>query len=250
VSDWLEIDRYALAMTHTLQAEITAAYAAYDFHAVTQKLQAFCSEDLGGFYLDILKDRLYTAGENSAARRSAQNALYHITQCLHRLMAPILSFTAEEVHEVLTGKNDASVFIGEWYALPALENSADIATRWNALRSVRAEVQKRLEELRAAGAIGSSLQAEVDVFVSTATYRALSVLGDDLKFVLITSAATLHNDNHVSDAIRIEANPSTHTKCERCWHYRADVGSDKNHATICARCVSNLYGEGEVRKYA
>ena len=250
VSDWLEIDRYALAMTHTLQAEITAAYAAYDFHTVTQKLQAFCSEDLGGFYLDILKDRLYTAGENSTARRSAQNALYHITQCLHRLMAPILSFTAEEVHEVLTGKNDASVFIGEWYALPTLDNSSDIATRWNALRTVRAEVQKRLEELRAAGTIGSSLQAEVDVFVSSATYQALTVLADDLKFVLITSAATLHNDNHASDAIRIEANPSTHTKCERCWHYRDDVGSDANHPTICARCVSNLYGTGEVRNYA
>ncbi|MEQ1555498.1 MAG: class I tRNA ligase family protein, partial [Gallionella sp.] len=174
VSDWLEIDRYALAMTHTLQAEITAAYAAYDFHTVTQKLQAFCSEDLGGFYLDILKDRLYTAGENSTARRSAQNALYHITQCLHRLMAPILSFTAEEVHEVLSGKDDASVFVGEWYALPALDNSSDIATRWNALRTVRAEVQKRLEELRAAGTIGSSLQAEVDVFVSDASYQALN----------------------------------------------------------------------------
>ncbi|MDH2918119.1 MAG: isoleucine--tRNA ligase [Sideroxydans sp.] len=249
VSDWLEIDRYALAMTHTLQAEITAAYSAYDFHAVTQKLQAFCSEDLGGFYLDILKDRLYTAGENSAARRSAQNALYHITQALHRLMAPILSFTAEEVHEVLTGKNDASVFIGEWYALPALDNSSDLATRWNALRTVRAEVQKRLEALRAAGTIGSSLQAEVAVFVSDASHQALRVLGDDLKFVLITSAASLHGGES-GDAIRVEAKSSTHSKCERCWHYRADVGSDKNHPTICARCVSNLYGAGEVRKYA
>ncbi|MGB8517824.1 MAG: isoleucine--tRNA ligase, partial [Gallionella sp.] len=250
VSEWLEIDRYALAMTHMLQADITAAYAEYDFHTVAQKLQAFCSEDLGGFYLDILKDRLYTAGENSAARRSAQNALHHITQALHRLMAPILSFTAEEVHEVLSGKNDASVFTGEWYALPVLENATDLTTRWNALRTVRAEVQKRLEELRAAGTIGSSLQAEVDVFVSDATYQALSVLGDDLKFVLITSAATLHNDNHASDAIRIEANPSAHTKCERCWHYRSDVGSDANHPTICGRCVSNLYGEGEARHYA
>ncbi|MGB7650704.1 MAG: isoleucine--tRNA ligase [Gallionella sp.] len=249
VSDWLEIDRYALAMTHTLQAEITAAYAAYDFHTVTQKLQAFCSEDLGGFYLDILKDRLYTAGENSAARRSAQNALYHITQCLHRLMAPILNFTAEEVHEVLSGKDDASVFVGEWYALPALDNSSDIATRWNALRTVRAEVQKRLEELRAAGTIGSSLQAEVDVFVSDASYQALNQLRDDLKFVLITSAATLMGGER-GDAIRVEAKSSAHSKCERCWHYRADVGSDKNHPTICTRCVSNLYGAGEVRNYA
>ncbi len=249
VSDWLEIDRYALAMTHTLQADITAAYSAYDFHTVTQKLQAFCSEDLGGFYLDILKDRLYTAGENSSARRSAQNALFHITQCLHRLMAPILSFTAEEVHEVLSGKDDASVFVGEWYALPALDNSSDIATRWNALRTVRAEVQKRLEELRAAGTIGSSLQAEVDVFVSDASYQALNQLRDDLKFVLITSAATLMGGER-GDAIRVEAKSSAHSKCERCWHYRADVGSDKNHPTICTRCVSNLHGAGEVRNYA
>ena len=250
VSDWLEIDRYALAMTNTLQNEIVAAYAAYDFHAVAQKLQAFCSEDLGGFYLDILKDRLYTAGADSSARRSAQNALYHITQALHRLMAPILSFTAEEVHEVLSGRDDASVFVGEWYALPRLNGFDIIMGRWNELRAVRAEVQKRLEQLRAAGTIGSSLQAEVTVFVSTATYRALSVLGDDLKFVLITSAATLHNDNHASDAIRVEAKSSTHTKCERCWHYRSDVGSTPDHPTICGRCVSNLYGAGEARHYA
>jgi isoleucyl-tRNA synthetase len=249
VHEWLEIDRYALSITQTLQAEITAAYAAYDFHAVTQKLQGFCSEDLGGFYLDILKDRLYTAGKDSIARRSAQNALYHITQCLVRLMAPVLSFTAEEVHEVLTTRDDASVFVGEWYALPALDNAAEIATRWGGLRAVRAEVQKRLEELRAAGTIGSSLQAEVDVYVADAMYQALNLLGDDLKFVLITSAATLH-DGGIADAIRVEAKSSTHTKCERCWHYRADVGSDTAHPTICGRCVSNLFGSGEARHYA
>jgi len=250
VSEWLEIDRYALAMMHNLQADITAAYKKYDFITVAQKLQAFCSEDLGGFYLDILKDRLYTAGADSSARRSAQNALYHITQALHRLMAPVLSFTAEEVHEVLSGRDDASVFLGEWYALPALADGEAITVRWTELRKVRAEVQRRLEELRAAGAIGSSLQAEVDVFVSTATYRALSELGDDLKFVLITSAATLHNDNHASDAIRVAANSSTQAKCERCWHYRSDVGSTPDHPTICGRCVSNLYGAGEARHYA
>lgn len=253
VRDWLEIDRYALALTQKLQDELThptnGCYAQYDFHAVTQKLQAFCSEDLGSFYLDILKDRLYTAGADSVARRSAQNALYHITHALHRWMAPILSFTAEEVHAVLRGKDDASVFVGEWYELPTLENVDDISSRWSALRSVRAEAQKRLEELRAAGTIGSSLQAEVEVFVSDLTYQALSVLGDDLKFVLITSAATLHNAG-AEEAIRIEAHASTHEKCERCWHYRDDVGSDANHPTLCGRCVSNLYAAGEVRTYA
>jgi isoleucyl-tRNA synthetase len=249
VNEWLEIDRYALAMTHTLQADITAAYAAYDFHTVAQKLQAFCSEDLGGFYLDILKDRLYTAAKDSIARRSAQNALYHITQSLHRLMAPVLSFTAEEVHEVLTGREDASVFVAEWYELPALENAAGIAARWSDLRAVRGEVQKRLEELRANGVIGSSLQAEVDVQVCDAMYQKLNALGDDLKFVLITSAATLQGGAH-GDGISVAASASTHTKCERCWHYRAEVGSDAGHPTICGRCVSNLYGSGEERQYA
>ena len=250
VADWLEIDRYALAIVQALQTDITAAYAAYDFHAVTQKLQAFCSEDLGGFYLDIIKDRLYTTGKDSAARRSAQNALYHITQALYRLMAPVLSFTAEEIHEVLTARDDASVFTGEWYALPELNDAADITKRWDSLRTVRAEVQKRLEELRAAGTIGSSLQAGVDVYVSSATYQMLNDLGDDLKFVLITSAATLHDGKHDGDAIRVDANSCADDKCERCWHYRAEVGSDTQHPTLCGRCVSNLYGEGESRRYA
>ena len=268
VSAWLEIDRYALAMTHKLQNEITAAYAVYDFHAVAKSLQAFCSEDLGGFYLDILKDRLYTAGTDSVARRSAQNALYHITQALHRLMAPVLSFTAEEVHEVLSGKDesgrvaaeqpgthrpppcgDSSVFVGEWYALPGLVDGEAISQRWRELRTVRAEVQRRLEELRAAGTIGSSLQAEVDVYVTNALQQKLDVLGDDLRFVLITSAATLHGGEH-GDAIRVEAKSSAHSKCERCWHYRSDVGSSAEHPTICGRCVSNLYGAGEARDYA
>ena len=249
VQQWLEIDRYALAMTHTLQADITAAYSVYDFHAVAKSLQAFCSEDLGGFYLDILKDRLYTAGTDSSARRSAQNALYHITQALHRLMAPVLSFTAEEVHEVLSGREDASVFMGEWYELPELLEGKAITARWSELRTVRAEVQRRLEELRAAGTIGSSLQAEVDVYVTNALQQKLAVLGDDLRFVLITSAATLHGGEH-GDNIRIEARSSAQAKCERCWHYRADVGSTADHPTICGRCVSNLYGAGEARQYA
>ena len=247
VSEWLEIDRYALAMTHTLQADITAAYAEYDFHTVAQKLQAFCSEDLGGFYLDILKDRLYTAGENSAARRSAQNALHHITQALHRLMAPILSFTAEEVHEVLSGKNDASVFTGEWYALPK-DEVAGLVSKWTLIRSARGWVSKELEQLRSEGKIGSSLQADVDVRVSGETYDALSSLGDELRLVLIVSSATLSKSESGSEGVSTQA--SLHQKCERCWHYRSEVGSDANHPTICGRCVSNLYGEGEARHYA
>jgi isoleucyl-tRNA synthetase len=263
VNEWLEIDRYALAVTHTLQADITAAYAAYDFHTVTQKLQAFCSEDLGGFYLDILKDRLYTAGANSAARRSAQNALYHITQCLHRLMAPILSFTAEEVHEVLSGKDEASVFVGEWYVLPQLDSRSEFQNdwayftleSWKIIRECRNRVNKQLEDARKTGEIGSSLQAEVELYVSNDSSTSLSdfnllhKLGDDLRLILITSSAVVHPVASLSEE-RIEVKSSAHTKCERCWHYRDDVGSDADHPTICGRCVSNLYGAGEARHYA
>ncbi len=164
-------------------------------------------------------------------------------------MAPILSFTAEEVHEVLSGRDDASVFLGEWYALPELAEGETISQRWRELRTVRAEVQRRLEELRAAGTIGSSLQAEVDVYVTNALQQKLNILGDDLRFVLITSAATLHGGEH-GDNIRVEAKSSVHGKCERCWHYRSDVGTTAEHPTICGRCVSNLYGAGEARDYA
>lgn len=250
VAQWLEIDRYALALTQKLQDEVRADYARYEFHFAVQKLLAFCSEDLGSFYLDILKDRLYTAGENSPARRSAQNALYHITHSLARLMAPILSFTGEEVWATLTGKDEVSVFEQLWYELPKLENAAGIEIRWSGLRAVRAEVLKKLEELRTAGTIGSSLQAEVDVYVSEMTFQAFSLLEDDLRFVLITSAATLHSGGNEGDVIRIEARTSEHTKCDRCWHYRADVGSNVDHPTLCGRCVSNLFGAGEARKYA
>jgi len=248
VADWMEIDRYALSLTKKLQDAVRADYDRYEFHLAVQKLLGFCSEDLGSFYLDILKDRLYTSGENSQARRSAQNALYHITHTLTRLIAPILSFTGEEVHEVLSARCDLSVFVGTWYELPALEHAADLDTRWSLLRTVRGEVQKRLEDLRAAGTIGSSLQAEVDVYVSDATYQALSLLGDDLKFVLITSAATLHKGE--LDEIRLEARSSAHQKCERCWHYRDDIGTDTDHPTLCGRCASNLFGAGEDRHYA
>ncbi len=250
VDQWLEIDRYALTLIQKLQTEVCADYERYEFHLTVQKLLAFCSEDLGSFYLDILKDRLYTSGEHTAARRSAQNALYHITLALTRLIAPILSFTAEEVHETLTCRDDESVFLGTWYPLPALNNAEEITSRWNTLRTVRCEVQKRLEELRTAGTIGSSLQAEVAVFVDAETYDALSLLNDELKFVLITSAATLNKDAQANGTIRVEATSSTQAKCERCWHYREEIGSYEAHPTLCGRCVSNLYGRGETRNYA
>jgi isoleucyl-tRNA synthetase len=250
VEQWLEIDRYALVLTQKLQGEIIADYSRYEFHLIAQRLQTFCSEDLGGFYLDILKDRLYTAGVNSIARCSAQNALHHITQALTRLIAPILSFTGEEVLTVLSGRDDVSVFEQEWYQLPRmLEDNVELSANWLTITNWRAKVNKQLEESRAAGLIGSSLAAEVDVYVAGQDCAVLQRLGVDLRFVFITSRATVHPAKTVAEE-RIVVTPSAHTKCERCWHYRADVGADARHATLCGRCVSNLYGSGEARKYA
>jgi isoleucyl-tRNA synthetase len=248
VEQWLEIDRYALALAHKLQDEVKADYEHYEFHLIAQKLQAFCSEELGGFYLDILKDRLYTAGGDSLARRSAQNALYHITHSLVRLMSPVLSFTGEEVWAVLSGKEDVSVFEEQWYELPDACLDAALVSSWRDIRNVRELVNKKLEEQRAAGAIGSALQAEVDVFANKDTYELLSRLKDDLRFVFITSRASVHLCEE--GGIEIEVTPSKHTKCDRCWHYREDVGSDSAHPTLCGRCVSNLFGSGEERRYA
>ncbi|MFZ2301475.1 MAG: isoleucine--tRNA ligase [Gallionella sp.] len=251
VEQWLEIDRYALALTQQLQDELVADYARYEFHLIAQKLQTFCSEDLGGFYLDILKDRLYTAGENFAARRSAQNALYHITHSMVRLMAPILSFTAEEAWEVLGGRDDVSVFEQQWYVLPDHGMNNAETNIWENIRKIRELVNKKLEEKRAAGEIGSALAAEVDVYSFGDSYESLKRLGDDLKFVFITSRATSHYRE--GGGLGVNVTPSAHTKCDRCWHYREDVGSDTNHPTICSRCASCLAGddtENGKRRYA
>ena len=253
VEKWLEIDRYALAVVQKLQDEVRADYDRYEFHLIAQKLQTFCSEDMGGFYLDILKDRLYTAGANSVARRSAQNALYHITHSLARLIAPILSFTGEEVFETLNGRDDASVFEQDWYSLPALpphqELGVGFVPEWQAIRNFRSEVNRQLEAQRAAGLIGSALQAEIDIYVPQDAFRMLSRLGDDLRLVTITSRATVHLVATEAEQ-RIVVTQSAHQKCERCWHYRDDVGADAQHPTLCGRCVSNLYGSGEERRYA
>jgi isoleucyl-tRNA synthetase len=247
VDQWLAIDRYALFLTQKLQTEIRADYERYEFHLAVQKLMGFCSETLGGFYLDVLKDRLYTAGEQSRARRSAQNALHHITHALTRLIAPILSFTAEEAWTVLNGRDDVSVFEGLWHELPVAQMGGNEVSDWLTIEAWRARVNKQLEEARSAGLIGSALAAEVDVFASADDYEILARLGDDLRLVFITSRATVHL---ASDEPHIDVSASLHDKCERCWHYREDVGSDEQHATLCGRCVSNLYGEGESRRYA
>ncbi len=243
VADWLEIDRYALALAHDLHEACTAAYARYEFHKVVQALQNFCAEDLGAFYLDILKDRLYTTAADSRARRSAQSALWHIVQSLTRLMAPILSFTAEEIHQV-QGKD--SVMLETWHALPPLEQKSVLAGRWAQIRAVRADVMKAIEDVRSAGGVGSSLQAEVTIQAAGETCDLLASLGDDLKFVLICSKATLQR----GDTLAITVSPSTEKKCARCWHWRDDVGHDPAHPDLCGRCTSNLFGAGEVREFA
>ncbi|WP_263768794.1 isoleucine--tRNA ligase [Propionivibrio soli] len=242
---WLEIDRYALAMTRELQARCEADYAHYEFHRVVQALQTFCSEDLGGFYLDILKDRLYTAAAKSPARRSAQSALWQIAQTFIKLMAPILSFTADEAWQTFSGKPE-SVMLETWQPLPGAANEAPLLEKWNRIRAYRADVTRALEDLRIAGKIGSSLQAEVTLHADGEKYETLASLGDDLRFVFICSKTTLVR----SSEEKLECAALPHAKCERCWHVREDVGADSAHPEICGRCVSNLYGEGEPRACA
>jgi len=254
IADMLEIDRYAIANMALLQTEVLAHYQQFEFHPVVSKLQSYCSEDLGGFYLDILKDRLYTSGTTSTARRSAQTAIWHITQALLRLMAPMLSFTAEEAWQFFAtteaySASDETIFTQTYYALPEVEASTALLEKFAALRAVRNDVTKQLEEVRVAGGIGSSLQAEVVIKASGAKFEVLNSFADDLKFALITSAA---NVEQVTDeaAETVVVTPSKYEKCERCWHYRADVGSHADHSGLCGRCVSNLFGAGETRRFA
>jgi len=249
VGRMLEIDRYMLALTAQFQAEVLAHYERYEFHPVAAKLQTFCSEELGSFYLDILKDRLYTMAPGAPARRSAQTALWHIASSLLRLMAPFLSFTAEEAFKVFVRNDGATIFTELYHELPPVAGHEALLAKWSRIRAFRAEVVKNIEVMRETGRLGSSLQAEIDVFEAGDLHAMLATLRDELKFVMITSRATLHHaDDEASRRIQVTA--SAHRKCERCWHYRADVGVDPKHPTICGRCVSNLFGSGEVRELA
>jgi isoleucyl-tRNA synthetase len=246
----LEIDRYALSRAAQLQADILAHFEVYEFHPVVAKLQIYCSEDLGSFYLDILKDRLYTTAPKSLARRSAQTALWQITQAMLRWMAPFLSFTAEEAWAVLgvAGKTPAdtkeSIFLDSYVQLDVPDSA--LLAKWARIRELRDTVNKDIEVLRAESKVGSSLQANVALTVNTDDHALLASLGDDLKFVFITSAIKLI----AGGALSISARASNAIKCERCWHYRDDVGVDPAHPTLCGRCTSNLFGLGEARKYA
>jgi len=253
-ADMLEIDRFALARLAELQQDILAHYKVYEFHPVVAKLQIYCSEDLGAFYLDILKDRLYTTGADSLPRRSAQTALWQITQAMLRWMAPFLSFTAEEAWAVLSaaGKvapaEQVSIFTTRFAELPAAD--PQLLDKWSRIRAVRELANKEIEALREAGKVGSSLQARVDIEVpadgQAELLAALQSLGDDLRFVFITSEATVK----AGPELRATPAPVSEAKCERCWHYRPDVGHDPAHPGICARCTTNLFGAGETRLFA
>ena len=249
LEDWVEIDRYMLAFTKELQNDLTQGYSRYEFHLAVHKLHNYCSEDLGGFYLDILKDRLYTASTKGIPRRSAQSAIHHIAHSLVRLFAPILSFTAEEAWLQLTGNTHDSVLLHLWHDLPSQPDEQVLISRWARVRELRSRVQRSLEDTRAKGEIGSSLAAVVEMRVNAEDYTLLKSIGDDLRLVMITSEAhALQVQDSAEELIAVT--PSVHPKCERCWHYRQDIGRSAEHPTLCSRCVSNLFGSGEVRRYA
>ena len=253
----LELDQWLVTRAAELQDEVRSAYTRYQFHLIYQKVYSFCVVDLSSFYLDVIKDREYTTRADSLARRSCQTAMYHVAEAMVRWLAPILSFTAEEVWSYLPGQRDESVFLATWHTLPAA-GAVDMRF-WQKLLDVREAVRKQLETLRVDGSIGSSLDAEVDLYCEPELAETLGRLGEELRFALITSYARVHDDaRQPKDAVASEEVPglavlaqaSRHVKCVRCWHHREDVGVDKAHPELCGRCVSNIVGGGEVRKYA
>jgi isoleucyl-tRNA synthetase len=259
VSELVDLDRWALARAASLQEEVVEAYRKYEFHHIYQKVHNFCVVDLGAFWLDILKDRLYTTPAKGAARRSAQTAMYHIAEAMVRWLAPILSFTAEEIWKFLPGERDASVFFSTWWKLPAVAN--DRLVHWDAVIALRNDVSRELERLRAAGELGAPLEAAVDVYLDEAQHRRMSALGDELRFVLITSQARIRPaverpanavaaESVAKEGAWVTVAVEDAPKCARCWHRRKDVGSDPKHPEICARCVGNLEGAGELRRFA
>jgi isoleucyl-tRNA synthetase len=257
VDELLALDRWALSRTHTLQTEIIEAYRAYTFHLIYQKVHNFCSVDLGGFYLDVIKDRMYTTPAEGPARRSAQTAMFHIAECMVRWLAPILSFTAEEVWGYLPGARQESVFHATWHALPQVP--AD-PIDWAALIALRTDVTRELEKLREQGRIGAPLDAQVDIYCRPEEFARFAALGAELRFLLITSHAHVHEaalappgavpaTNTGSSGVWIVVQPTTDPKCVRCWQHRRDVGADARHPQLCARCVINIEGPGEQRIY-
>ncbi|HEN8735787.1 isoleucine--tRNA ligase [Pseudomonas sp. 22515] len=258
--DMLALDRWAVDRTLLLQRELEEHYSEYRFWNVYSKVHNFCVQELGGFYLDIIKDRQYTTGANSVARRSCQTALYHISEALVRWIAPILAFTADEIWQYLPGERNESVMLNGWYqGLSELPEGTELdRAYWDRVMAVKASVNKELENQRTAKVIGGNLQAEVTLYADEGLSADLGKLGDELRFVLITSAASVVPFAQAPaeavatevEGLKLKVVKSGHAKCGRCWHFRADVGSHPEHPEICSRCVDNLSGQGEVRHYA
>ena len=259
--DMLALDRWAVERARVLQGQVQTAYDHYEFHQIYQKVHNFCAVDLGGFYLDVIKDRQYTTQENSIARRSCQTAMYHLIEAMTRWLAPILSFTAEEIWANIPGSRGESVFLETWYELPQVRDEELGEAFWRQVLEVRQCVKKELEQLRVAGGIGGSLDAEVELFCGSELQSQLQQLGEELRFALITSEARVHDTTVVpdeaahytlesNDELWVRVAPSEHAKCVRCWHHRADVGSHDAHPELCGRCVENVAGDGEQRRFA
>ena len=260
IEQLLPLDRWILGQAQALQSDLRTAYDEYQFHHVYHRLHNFCSGELGGFYLDIIKDRQYTTASDSLARRSAQTSLFHLAEALCRWIAPILSFTAEELWENIPGDRVDSVFLTEWYdALPVPETEGPLnADFWSEMMSVRQQVNKALELAREQGNLRGSLDAAVTLYAEAPLSERLRSLGEELRFVLITSEATVAEMSSApADAVeaegmalRIQVEAAASEKCERCWHRRPDVGQHSAHPTLCGRCVTNIDGPGEVREFA
>ncbi|WP_457676977.1 isoleucine--tRNA ligase, partial [Thiolapillus sp.] len=257
--DMVELDRWAVARARALQEEIQAAYRDYNFHLIYQKILQFCVVDMGGFYLDVIKDRQYTTKTDSLPRRSCQTAIHHIVEAMVRWLAPILSFTAHEAWQHIPGERSESVFLETWYdGLFGLEGKGELdEADWQRILEARSAVSQQLEGMRKAGDIGSSLDAEVTLYCDGELHDSLGKLGDELRFVLITSYAGLKplaergddaRDSEL-DGLAVAAVASQHPKCVRCWHHREDVGRHADHPELCGRCVENVAGEGETRRY-
>jgi isoleucyl-tRNA synthetase len=250
------IDRWVVDRAAKVQDGIKADYETYSLHSIYQKLQQFCIVDLGGFYLDIIKDRQYTCGTDSLARRSAQTAIYHIAEAMVRWLAPITSFTAHEAWAYLPGEREESVFIAHWYdQLVRLEGEVAISDAdWQRVMTVKTAVNKAIENARNEGVIRGSLDAEVTLQADPELASLLNIFGDELRFVLITSGASVgeHAEAKATDidGLQVAVVKSKHEKCERCWHHREDVGQIESHPTLCGRCVTNVYGAGEERQFA
>jgi len=259
-SEMVELDRWVVDRALQLQEEIIEAYQGYQFHLIVQKIHNFCGPELGGVYLDIIKDRQYTTQADSQARRSCQTAIYHVMEAMVRWLAPILSFTADEIWPFIPGERSETVFVETWYeGLFALDqNDSFDRDFWARVVGIRTAVGKQLELLRANGVIGSSLDAELDLYCDDQIKADLEKLGDELRFVMITSYARVHAlQAKPAEAVETDlaglyllARASEHEKCGRCWHHREDVGSHADHPTLCGRCVENVDGSGEVRRIA